>query len=221
MNVVVIAPHMDDEVLGCGGTIAKHAASGDKVYVCFVAHRIYNHQFNHELNEREKAHALAAKKVLGYTDAIFLDLPDEKLDASLQRIIIPLEECIAKIKPEVVYMPFREDNNQDHRAVCDAARVALRPAATSFIKAIHMYEVPSSTEQSPPLPSCAFLPTYYVNIAPFIESKKQALKCYETEQRQFPHPRSLEAVTVLAQKRGTELGFHYAEAFMTIRGKWE
>lgn len=220
-NILVIAPHMDDEVLGCGGTIAKHVKEGDNLFVSFMAHRIYNHRFDKKKNDLEKRHALKAAKALGYRDSVFFDLADERLDACIQDIIAPLEKYAAKIRPGIVYLPFQRDNNQDHRAVFDAARVVLRPVATAYIKDIYMYEVPSSTDQSPPLPEYAFLPNYYVDITKHIDTKLEAFRCYETEKRTYPHPRSEEALKVLAQKRGTEAGFKYAEAFMVLRRRWE
>jgi LmbE family N-acetylglucosaminyl deacetylase len=219
-KILIIAPHMDDEVLGCGGSIAKHQHISDGITVIFVAHRVYNHHFDERLSNIEKSHALRAKIVLGYNDAIFLDLPDERLDASVQEIIIPLEKHIQEIKPEIVYIPFRGDNNQDHRAVFDAARVALRPVAAPFVCDVYMYEIPSSTDQSPPLQESAYLPNYYVDVSGFLEKKLEAYNCYETEKRGYPHPRSEQALRVLAQKRGTEIGFNYAEAFMILRKKW-
>jgi len=220
MDVLVIAPHMDDEVLGCAGAIAKHVANKDDVFVCFIAHRIYNHQFDKEKNKIEKQHALKAKEVLGYKESTFFELSDERLDVSVQDIIILLEKYVNKVKPAIVYIPFMGDNNQDHRAVFDAARVVLRPAATPFINSIYMYEVSSSTEQSPPLPENTFLPNRYVDISEYIDKKIEVFKYYETEERDYPHPRSEKALIVLAQKRGTEIGFEYAEAFMILRDKW-
>jgi LmbE family N-acetylglucosaminyl deacetylase len=218
-KILVIAPHMDDEALGCGGVIAKHCAQRDLVYVCFVAHRVYGHRFDQSANRIQKEHALRARLVLGYKEAVFLNLGDERLDACLQDMIIPLENYAQKLKPDTVYCPFRQDNNQDHRAVFDAARVALRPLATSFIQSIFMYEVPSSTEQSPALAELAFLPNYYVDISGHIRQKSEAIKCYKRESRAWPHPRSQKAIKVLAQKRGIEIGFSYAEAFMVLREK--
>ena len=212
---------MDDEVLGCGGTIARHVENGDTLFVCFIAHRVYKHQFDVAKNDVEKQHAVKAKKIFGYKESVFFDLNDERLDTCIQDILIPLEEYVFKTKPDIVYCPFRGDNNQDHRAVFDATRVAARPSAATFVKRLYMYEVPSSTEQSPPLQENAFLPNYYVNITDHIDKKIEAYKCYETESRAFPHPRSEEGIRVLAQKRGTEIGFNYAEAFVMLRDKWE
>jgi len=219
-KILIIAPHMDDEVLGCGGTIAKHVANGDNLFVCFIANRIYRHKFNKKKNEIEKEYVRKAKDILGYKEAVFFDLSDERLDACLQDIIIPLENYISQVKPNTIYCPFQQDNNQDHRTVFSAARVVLRASATAFIKNIFMYEVPSSTEQSPPLLENAFLPNYYVNIAKYIDKKIKAFRCYRTEKRDYPHPRSEKALKILANKRGIEIGFKYAEAFMILRHKW-
>lgn len=212
---------MDDEVLGCGGVIARHKAQKDEVNVIFIAHRIYNHRFDKKKSDTEEAGALKAKFVLGYDKAVFMALDDERLDACLQDIIVPLEKYVEELRPQIAYIPFRGDNNQDHRAVFDAARVVLRPLASPFIKTICMYEVSSSTEQSPPLQESAFLPNYYVDIEGHINKKIKALSCYATEKRDYPHPRSKKAVKILAQKRGLETGFKFAEAFMIIRSKWE
>lgn len=221
MKVLVIAPHMDDEVLGCGGVIAKHLKNKDDVFVCFIANRIYHHRFDKEKNDIEKLHAMEAKKILGYKHATFLELSDERLDISIQDIIILLEKFVNKIKPVLVYVPFQGDNNQDHRAVFDAARVVLRPVAAPFIDSVYMYEIPSSTEQSPPLAGNTFLPNYYADIEKYINKKIKAFACYKTEKRAYPHPRSKEAVLILAKRRGVEAGFKYAEAFMILRKKWE
>ena len=212
---------MDDETLGMGGTIVKHINNGDHVHVCFIAHRIYNREFDPGINDREKKCALQAKKMLGYKEIEFINLNDERLDAAVQDIIIPLEKYVNKIKPDIVYIPFRGDNHQDHRAVFDAARVVLRSLATPFVKSIYMYEVPSSTDQSPQLPESSFMPNYYVNIKSSIEKKIKAYRCYKAEKRKFPNPRSEQALRILAQKRGVEAGMEYAEAYMLLRNRWE
>lgn len=220
MDVLIISPHMDDEVLGCGGTIAKHVENGDRLSVCVIANRVYNHQFDERKYEIEQNHSRKAKKVLSYSDLVFFGLKDERLEESVQEIVVLLEKYIEKNKPSVVYIPFSGDNNQDHRATFNASRIALRPLATHYIEKICMYEVPSSTEQSPPLHESAFMPNYYVDITNYFKKKTEAYECYVTEKRDYPHPRSKEALKVLAQKRGIEVGFPYAEAFVLIRQKW-
>lgn len=220
MRVFVVTPHMDDEVLGAGGVIARHVDQGDEVQVCFIACRVYNHRFDEAQNQLEVQCTMKAKEILGYKEAHFLNLPDERLDTCLQDIIIPLEQRVEALAPEVVYLPHRGDNNQDHRAVFRAAQVVFRPVATPYLRRLLCYEVPSSTEQSPPVPEAAFLPNCYVNVGSYLERKLEALRCYDTERRPFPHPRSEEAVRILALRRGSESGFPAAEAFLILRDKW-
>ncbi len=219
MRILVIAPHMDDEVLGMGGTIARHVEQGDEVCVCFVAHRVYGHSFDEGRNRQEILCAEKAKAVLGYKDARFLNLPDERLDACLQDIIIPLEQYFGEIQPEVVYVNHRGDNNQDHQAVFKAAMVVVRPASNHRLRSVLCYETPSSTDQSPPVPEMVFLPNCHINIARYLARKLEALECYSTELRQFPHPRSVEGLKTLAKKRGIEGGFEAAEAFVILRDR--
>ena len=220
MRVLVIAPHMDDEVLGVGGTIARHVSEGDEVYVCFATHRVYDHRYDEAQNQAEIKNALEARMVLGYREAKFFNLDDERLDACIQDVLIPLEAYLDEIKPEVVYLNHGGDNHQDHKAVFQAAMVALRPSVNLGIKRILCYEVPSSTEQSPPLNYLAFLPNYYLNIEKYLPTKLKALHCYQREKRQFPHPRSDKAVEILAMKRGSEVGINAAEAFTVLKELW-
>jgi LmbE family N-acetylglucosaminyl deacetylase len=221
MRILVISPHMDDEVLGMGGTIARHVSEGDDVYICFIAHRVYEHKYDAEKNQFEVECALKAKQVLGYKEAEFFNLSDERLDACIQDILIPLEEYVKKVDPEIVYVCHRGDNNQDHRAVFEAAIVALRSSANRRIKRMLCYEVPSSTEQSPPFKEYAFLPNFYVNIEDHLRTKIEALRCYTTERRPFPHPRSERSIEALAMKRGVEASFKAAEAFVVLRERWD
>lgn len=220
MKVLVVAPHMDDEVLGCGGTIARHVRQGDEVMVAFCANRVYGHQFDQQAFEAEKANALEAQKVLGYAHAEFLGLPDERLDGPVQDILKAVEPVYFDFGPDVVYTCFWGDNNQDHRGVFAAMRVVLRPWSAHPPRQVILYEVPSSTDQSPPIPAEAFLPNHYVNVDDSIDLKLAAMRCYERESRVFPHPRSEEGIRVFARKRGMECGFHHAEAFTVTRQFW-
>jgi len=220
MNVLVISAHMDDETLGVGGTIARHVDSGDIVTVCIATKRAYNHQFDPKLVLEEKEAAMRAAQVLGYQDIRFLDLRDELLDERLLDVIIPLEQCVNEVTPSVVYTPHRGDSNQDHRAVFQASLIACRAISEHKVPRLLSYEVPSSTDQAPPFPEYAFQPNYYVNISDFLDCKTEAMKAYARELREFPHPRSIKGIEVLAQKRGMEIGFAAAEAFTVIRAEW-
>jgi N-acetylglucosamine malate deacetylase 1 len=220
MNILIVAPHMDDEVLGMGGTIAKHVDNGDKICVIIVADRVYNHSSDSKLLESDKSDVIAAKKILGYDQVVFLGLEDEKLDSLIQDIIIPLEEQYNAFTPDIVYACHFGDNNQDHRAIFDAVRVVTRQAQKASPSKVLLYETPSSTEQSPPLLSSAFMPNYFVNIENFLNQKVLALQCYKNEIKDYPHPRSIEGLKAYAQFRGIQSGFKYAEAFMIMKDVW-
>lgn len=218
MKVLVIAPHMDDEVLGSGGVIARHVEQGDRVWVVIAANRAYGHRYFPSSIRQEEACARRAQKVLGYHHLEFLRLPDEKLDQGLAKLLVPLEKAAQAAEPELVYLPHRGDLNQDHRAVFEAGVILCRPLAPKRPKRVVCYEVPSSTDQSPPVSGNAFTPNWYVPLSPHHLAKKvEALRCYKQELRDFPHPRSPKGIQTLAAKRGTEVGVETAEAFLLVR----
>ena len=212
---------MDDEVLGCGGTIIRHVEQGDNVTVCVVANRAYNHKYDPVLIDQEKISCKKAKEILGYQQLIFLDLPDEQLDRSQIDIIVPLEKVLNETRPDLVYLPHRGDLNQDHRAVFEAARIACRPSAHNEPISLRVYEVPSSSDQVSSISEWTFLPNLYVNIKGTLEQKIKAMQSYSKEVRAFPHPRSPEGLKIFAQKRGMEIGMVAAEAFVILRDAWK
>ena len=220
MNVLVISPHMDDEVLGCGGTIARHVDHGDTVTVCVVAHRVYDHHYDATAQEEEMACCLSAQGVLGYQNLRFLDLPDERLDEGVQQIIVPLEKVLEEAGPEIVYVNHRGDLNQDHQAVFRASMVACRAHGAKPPRRLCSYEVPSSTDQMHGIVEAAFVPNHYIDVSASLERKVEALMCYSREVRSFPHPRSPEGLRALAAKRGSEVGATAAEAFIILRDFW-
>ena len=221
MKVLLLAAHPDDEVLGCGGTIIRHVEVGDSVTTCIVANRAYGHRYDLKLIEKEKEACRRAKEILGYHQLVFLDLPDEQLDKSQIDLIVPLENVINEIRPDLVYAPHRGDLNQDHRSVFEAIRVACRPYNSHQVSMLRTYEVPSSSDQVSGVCEWPFVPNYYVDISDVLDSKIAAMACYETESRLYPHPRSPDGLRVYAMKRGMEQGLHAAEAFMILRDIWK
>lgn len=218
MRVLVIAPHMDDEVLGVGGTIAKHVEERDFVAVCFVANRAYGHEYDASTIEREQNAARQAQRILGYHESRFLNLPDEQLDRGTIDIIVPLERACDELRPEIVYTCHRGDPHQDHQAVFKASMVLFRAISSHGPRRLLCYEVPSSTDQAAPFAELQFMPTTHVYIPPHrLQKKLDALQCYERESRAYPHPRSCDGVLAYARKRGIEVGLEAAEAFMVLR----
>lgn len=213
-KILIIAPHPDDEVLGCGGTVVKHSKTGDEVYLCIVT-KAYTPEWSEEFLKNRQKEVEKANKILGIKKTYFLDFPTVKLDTIPQKEVIKaIYKVIDEVKPNIMYIPHEGDINKDHRLVFESCLVATKPINYK-IKRILSYETLSETEWGQPIES--FTPNVYVNISETFEKKIEAMKAYESELKQYPHPRSLEIVEVLAKKRGSEILVKFAEAFMLIR----
>lgn len=219
--VLVIAAHADDEALGCGGAMARHAAAGDEVHVLFLADGVGARGSGSEQDEALRDRCAAAERaagILGAQPPIFLNLPDNQLDTlALLDVIQAIESGVGKLKPEIVYTHHAGDLNVDHRICNQAVLTAFRAYPGQSVRAIYGFEVCSSTEWAFASTGPAFIPTSYVDISGFIDAKLAALDAYAMEMRQFPHIRSSQAVSALAAWRGACVGCEAAEAFMTIR----
>jgi LmbE family N-acetylglucosaminyl deacetylase len=220
MKILIIAPHPDDEVLGCGGTIKKWTKEGNEVYLCVVT-KGYAPDWTEEFIKNRKKEADSSAKILGIRKVFFLDLPTVKLDTVPQKDINDaITRCVEEVEPEVLYIPHRGDLNKDHKIVFESSLVASRTKPNFSIKKILSYETLSETEwgnQKVEKLEDVFLPNVYVDISDTIEDKLEAMKCYKSEVKEFPHPRSLKGITVLSEKRGMESGLKNAEAFMAIK----
>lgn len=223
-KVLVIAAHPDDEVLGCGGTIAKHINDGDKVFVVILGEGITSRDEKRDAEKRKreiktiKKHIHKAGEILNVTDIYIYDYPDNRFDTvSLLDIIKTIEKIKNKIKPDIIYTHHYGDLNIDHRITFDAVMTATRPVQGESVKEIYSFEVPSSTEWYVPSAESYFMPNVFIDISETIEKKLQALKVYKSEARQFPHPRSPEAVKSIAKRWGSNSGLKYAEAFCLVR----
>ena len=220
MNILIIAPHPDDEVLGCGGTIAKYSRQGDDVYLCIVT-KAYSPEWPEDEIKERREEVLRVNEILGIRKTYFLGFPTVKLDTISQKELNDsITQVINGVEPEVLYIPYNGDINKDHRLVFDAALVAARPKSNSPIKKILAYETLSETGWGAPFMENAFTPNIYVDISEALETKLKAMAAYKTELKEYPHPRSLEAITSLARLRGVSVGVKAAEAFVLIRELW-
>jgi N-acetylglucosamine malate deacetylase 1 len=216
--VLAIFAHPDDEVLGAGATLARHAVSGDSIHVLLVADGETSRAGGGagRVNARAKAAAEAAR-ILGAKPPSLLGLPDQRLDTvPLLDIVQRIEAEAKKIGPSVVYTHHPRDLNADHRIVAQAVMTAFRPLPNSPVRAIYACEIPSSTGwESPGIDS--FTPRRFVNVSATLGKKREALRCYDAEMRPFPHARSYEAIEAMARWRGASAGLPAAEAFDVLR----
>jgi LmbE family N-acetylglucosaminyl deacetylase len=216
-RILVFAAHPDDELLGLGGTLARHAAAGDEVH-CVVASEGASSRYASGADEELRASGHAAAKVLGTRSLRFLGLRDQYLDdLPIIEVTRPVEAMVRELAPDVVYTHHWGDLNRDHRVVSEAVMVACRPVGDVYPKKVLCFETPSSSEWSTPDLSLAFVPNHFVDISATVDAKLAAMACYTTEVRPHPHPRALESLRSRAAYWGQIVGRPYAEAFVLVR----
>ncbi|MFL0357234.1 PIG-L deacetylase family protein [Erythrobacter sp. GH1-10] len=216
-RTLVIAPHPDDEVLGCGGTIARLVAQGDEVQV-LVATEGKPPQFPQDGVERVREEMRIAHATLGVTQTHQLDLPAAALDTvPASKVNAAIAERIDSIRPETLLLPFFGDIHSDHQIVFTAAMVAARPRSAQAPRQILCYETLSETNWYAPPMTPAFTPNVFVDISDTLSKKIEAFKKFESQVRPFPEERSVEAIEALARLRGSTVFLKAAEAFATVR----
>ena len=217
-TVLAIAAHPDDEVIGCGGTLARHSRQGDNVCILILADGVSSRGDDPAQLQRRRQAAEKAAIELGARDLKLLDFPDNRLDQlPLLEIVQAIELVLREVNPDIVYTHHAGDLNIDHVLVHRAVVTACRPLVPVNIQLIAAFEVLSSTEWTSPSQNNVFVPRLFVNIADTFNCKVAALRCYSEEMREYPHPRSEQSLTALAAYRGVMAGFEMAEAFEIIR----
>lgn len=223
-SILVVVAHPDDEILGCGGTILRRIAEGDEVYSLILGEGITARYDKREMagkDEIAKLHDASAgvSKAMGFKKSWIMDFPDNRFDSvPLLDIIKAVEKVKKEVMPEVIYTHFEKDLNIDHRITFQAVLTACRPLADETVKEILSFEIPSSTEWTSPCSgdNC-FRPGVFVDISDTIEKKVNTMEIYESEVKDYPHPRSPESLRITAKKWGIACGLKSAEAFMLVR----
>lgn len=219
--ILIVTAHPDDEVLGCGGTVARFVQEGYEAYTLILGEGVTSRDPQREPEKRRyelellKNQAKEANRLLGVTEVFFYDFPDNRFDTvPLLNLVKVVESIIERVQPTIVFTHSLADLNIDHRITHQAVLTATRPFSPTFARKVYGFEIPSSTEWNF---SSSFRPQVYIDIHPTLEIKLQAMRCYESELRKYPHPRSIDGLRIRAQERGMEAGLLYAEAFEAIR----
>jgi len=221
-SILILAAHPDDEVLGCGGTIAKLADQGAIIHVAFLADGVFSRSGNPEAQSDEldlrRSAASKACNILGVDSISFGEFPDNRMDTvALLDITKVAEALIADFQPDAVFTHHAGDVNIDHRLLHEAVVTACRPQYGHPVKTLLCFEVPSSTEWQLPGSAPVFAPNWFEDISATLERKLNAINAYATELRSWPHPRSKQGIEHLAHWRGATVGVDAAEAFMLGR----
>ncbi|HWM85395.1 MAG TPA: PIG-L deacetylase family protein [Kofleriaceae bacterium] len=222
-RILVIAPHADDETIGMGGTIARHARDGHEVHVAVVTghgddgpHPLWPR----EVWDRVRAEAKRACDLLGVAELHFDEVPAAMVaDQPAWKLNQATGAVVERVQPDALYVPFPFDLHRDHREVFHALSVAWRSSSAigRRIRDIYCYEVQSETHWNIPYVEAGFLPSMWTDISGTLQVKLEALRCYESQVRPAPDARSIEAVRALAEWRGSQMGMPAAEAFVTVR----
>jgi N-acetylglucosamine malate deacetylase 1 len=219
MRVLTIAPHPDDETLGCGGTLLKHKSAGDEIFWLIVTQG-FEPVWSNEVIQQKSGEIDSVSAAYGFSKTIKLGFPSTRLDAvATHELISGIGDSIRDIQPGIVYLNHAGDIHSDHRVIFDATMSALKPFNTHRhgVRRILSYEVLSSTDAMPPNASRAFIPSVFNDISPFLEQKLRIMAEFKSEIHSGPFPRSLENIRALATYRGSTIGCEFAEAFMLIR----
>ncbi len=221
-TILCIVAHPDDEALGVGGTLIKHSRHCENVFLVILSLGEESKIKKSDKNSERLNNAREWSKLAGVSLYKVYNYPDQRLDSIPQlNIVKKLEKIIEGLKPDIVYIHHPNDINKDHQVAAQTTLVALRPITYHKVNPeIRCFETPSSTDQAPYEFPYFFKPNFFVNVQDVWKEKLVALKSYEKELKEFPHPRSLKAIEALATKRGAEAGLKKAEAFYILRKVW-
>jgi LmbE family N-acetylglucosaminyl deacetylase len=221
MKVIIVAPHPDDETLGCGGTILKHKAIGDEVYWLIMTNVSAENGYGKtQVKIRQQEVEIVTQKY-GFEKVFKMNFPTTKLDViPREQLVKTVSTIIHEVKPNIVYLPNRNDVHSDHKVTFDTAISATKAFRHSSIKRILMYETISETEFAPPFQQNAFVPSSFSDISPYFDKKLAIMKIYESELGKHPFPRNVENIKALATFRGATAGVKFAEAFTLVKEIW-
>jgi LmbE family N-acetylglucosaminyl deacetylase len=216
MKILVIAPHPDDETLGCGGILFKHKAEGDKIYWLIVTGISKDTGWANDAVIKRDNEMNSVSKKYGFSDVFNLRLPTTKIDTlPLSDLIGKITDVYKNIKPDVIYMPFAYDVHTDHQIIAKALQSTFKWFRYPHIKKVYMYETLSETEFNF-VENRVFRPNVFINISQYLGNKIETMKIYDGEMGDFPFPRSEKAIRSLAALRGSQSGFESAEALELV-----
>ena len=217
MNILVIAPHPDDEILGCGGTLLKHQNCGDQIHIVYITEIQQQYGYTKEQIDRRNIEISSILDKLG-AQSHFMGYPTATLnDADIVSLVPKLSETFKKIAPNIVYLPHRSDVHSDHGISFKAAYACTKTFRCPSIKTILAYETISETDFAPTYASDTFIPNYFVDISDFILKKVELMQIYSSELGEPPFPRSIHNLKALSSLRGAAAGVEHAEAFHLLK----
>jgi len=219
--LLIVAAHPDDEILGCGATVAKYIDNGYKAYTLILGEGKTSRDDSRDVQNKTEELSLLnneiidANRVLGIEKTFVETFPDNRFDSvDLLDIIKVVSSVIDEVQPNIIFTHYENDLNIDHKLTYKAVITATRPMEGETASEIYSFEILSSTEWNYPL---SFSPDVFFDVSDTLELKIEAMRKYKSELCEYPHPRSLEGIRLNAQYNGMRVGKRYVEAFKAIR----
>jgi LmbE family N-acetylglucosaminyl deacetylase len=217
-KVLVVAVHPDDETLGCGGALLKHKSNGDEIHWLIATNIKESEGFDKTaINERD-VEIKKVEKLFNFNSVSKLGLSTTKVDEyGMSELIAKISSVVNKIKPNIIYLPFKGDVHSDHKYIFNAVYSCTKSFRYQFIKKIYMMETLSETEFSLSIKEDSFVPNVFIDISKYMNKKIEIMKIYQSEIGEHPFPRSERNIRALATYRGATASCEYAESFMLIK----
>ena len=216
--ILVVAPHADDESLGCGGTLLRHVDAGDSVHWLIVTTMTESNGFSEERIASRNMEIDMVASSYQFAGVHRLELPTTLLDTlPIGEIVEAIGKIFQDVQPDTVYLPYRNDAHSDHAVVFDATVSSCKSFRHPSVKRVYAYETLSETEFGLRPDDPGFRPNLFIDIGDQLERKIQILNLYAGEMGEFPFPRSEECVRAQAALRGSKAGLRAAEAFMVLK----
>ena len=217
-TVAIIAPHADDETLGCGGTIPHLKNIGYDIHWILITDMVASEEYSYNQIKKREEHIEAINSFFGFMSIERFKFKPAHLDSVSVSIIIAKFKCVFdRIKPEIIFVPYRGDAHSDHKISFDAAVAAAKNFRSRYIKKIYCYETLSETEFNIKPNHNNFSPNVFIDITNTISTKIEAMKIYSDQLGEYPFPRSIESIHTLSQMRGIQSGYKNAESFMLLK----
>ena len=221
MKILVIAPHPDDETLGCGGTLLKHKDQGDQLFWLIMTKMAIDVGYTEEQMYRREEEIKTVAEMYHFEKVFSLDFATTTLDTVPRRELIgAVSKVMNEVRPEIVYLPNRFDIHSDHRITFEAVMGGIKIFRMPSVKRAFSYEVLSETEFSFPFQTDAFVPNSFSDVSDYVDKKIEVMRVYKGELGAHPFPRSEENIRALATLRGSTIGVKYAEGFSVLKEIW-
>jgi N-acetylglucosamine malate deacetylase 1 len=215
---MVIAPHPDDETLGCGGAILRHIAEGDDVYWLIMTTMKGSSIFTEEQVTKRGKEIETVSSRYGFKEVFNSNFPTMELDTVPKKDLVGfISNIFDRVRPDIIYAPYVNDVHSDHKVVFSAMASCTKSFRYPFIRHVRIYETLSETEFGLRSDDCGFQPNLWIDISNYLEKKIGIMRLYESELGQHPFPRSEENIRALATFRGATAGVRFAEAYISIK----